>query len=127
MELYRKADRVAVALVEEGDWSREDLLLSADSARWAADGLDRLATRILAQPQPAAGSTDEPRQPSIEVECIISNGKPLVRWVFGWREQVMLLTPAHALALARVTRLAAIDAAARARWIELREPAVLIA
>lgn len=122
-ELYCRSTYVVVALVEENDWGKEDLLLAAESARWMAANLERLALEA-ATATPYLSPT--PREPSIKVECIVSSGKPLVRWIFGWRSRELYLTAPHAMSLARLTRLAAECAERKAKWLELREPAALL-
>lgn len=107
---------------DDGDTDREDVLMASDPAVWAADGLEDMAKFAVAYRGPLVTV----REPSVAVECVVSRGKPLVRWLFGWRAKELYLTPPHAVSVARLTRLAARDATRKAKELELKEPALFL-
>ena len=98
---------------------RRDILFAAAAALHLANGLQMLASSLLAGPLDDNG-------PSVEVFCVIDGRKPLVRWKLGRWERQLRLSPLRALALASMTRGAAEAAERRLKWLEERDPATLV-
>jgi superfamily II helicase len=108
-------------VVDFDDESKRDVIFASEVARHTAKGLRRLAHLAI-----ASGLSVQNAGPTLEVVCILHNGKPLVQWALGRWVTELRLSPLRALALARDTDRAATEVERRAKWFELREPAALV-
>lgn len=107
--------------VELGDDHDGDVLMSSEVARHAARSLSRLAIAAIYMPESC-----ERDGPEIAVYCSMRSGRPLVRWVFARKVKMAYLPAPMAIELSCQTKLAAIDAESKCKWLELREPEELV-
>lgn len=119
-ELYRQYDKVVLDL---GDDDKRDVLFSVAIADWAADNLEDFAKSAVMAP--SWPTVNEPPV-SIEVQAIENRGVPQVRLILGRWLKKMYLSPPAAVSVARMLRQAARKAEKHVRWLEERDPAVLL-
>ena len=108
--LCQANDKVCLDLGTE----KREVLFSILIAEWAADALEMYAKKAILSH--LRGYED--REPSVDVDVVLSSGKPQVRLRFGWWTRRAFFTPAHALGLARWLRLACEKANDLLRWEE---------
>lgn len=120
--LCQDYDRVALLL---GPTSRKEVLFSIDVALWAAARLEEFAQRtLLCPPRGLLGLRD--REPSIDVEAVLNENKPQVRWRFAWSSSRLTFTAPQAVELAKLTRLMASTAKKQMKWEELSQPLAFV-
>ena len=125
MELTMDLSGRILVDLDDGEWSadgclpapKRDVVFAAKIAKHTANALEKLAGMSVAR-----GQTVIDRGPSVDVFCIISLGKPLVRWRLARWVKELFLSPMHAVELALRTRTAAVEAEEQCRWQEQREP-----
>lgn len=119
-----------IGLTSQGDRVRIDMdfadfgseaLFSVETAENAAAALRQYAGQAAVA---APGQGD--REPTITVDAVVSGRRPMVRWKFSWRSGRYFLSAAQAILLADATATAARKAAENLRWIEERDPLIMM-
>lgn len=102
--------------------NRREVLFAVATARWCSDMLEEYSWRAVHSPVMGFRTPE----PIVEVDAIINGRVPQVRLRFGRWSCKFYFAPQHAVGLANLMRMAIRKAEREIKWLEERDPAVLL-
>jgi hypothetical protein len=118
MTLYQEANKVCLYLGTE----KRQTLFSVEIAKLAYEHLFEFATKAAINKKQLSNN----HEPTISVDLIINNRIPQIRLRFSWWSEKIYINPIHAINLAKLIQAGVIRAEKELKWIEERDPGILI-